>query len=112
MPNVLPAMREWYEQDRKATLERAKVLHHQLARSTPKVRTPATEHEQQALRLLQGVCYPVASNWKRFARDMAGAKELTDAQRGFLWRTVWRFRRQIDDAGIVAIAKANAEGVR
>lgn len=60
------------------------------------VYTPATPMERRALQWLgTWVRFPPATASKRFAREMMGATELTDKQRAFLWRIVYRFRRQV-----------------
>lgn len=66
----------------------------------PKVYTPVTEIEKRAIKAIctTRVRYPPATATKRFARDIQGATELTDAQRRYLWKIVYRFRRQIPNA--------------
>lgn len=50
------------------------------------------------------VTYPRGSPQKRFARDVQAAKQLTEKQRGFLWRIAWTYRRQITDRVVLTEA--------
>lgn len=78
------------------------------AASQPLTRTPMTPLERRAADLLAhgGITYRVACPDKRFARSLGGMKQLTDAQRDYLWRMVHRYRRQIgeDSCGLLKFA--------
>jgi hypothetical protein len=54
-------------------------------------------------------CTFLPGSWdKRFARALAqrdASKPLSDKQRDWLWRLVWKYRRQIPDARIVRVAQ-------
>jgi len=71
-------------------------------------RTPATPEDRRAIEAISPgrISYPVAIPAKRFARQMQGQGELTPKQRDYLWAIVWRYRRQIADQNLVALAKA------
>jgi hypothetical protein len=68
-------------------------------RRAPKVKTPATPDELAAIAAIApgNVTYIPGIPTKRFARQLQGATDLTDAQRVYLWGIVWHFRRQIVD---------------
>ena len=70
-------------------------------------REPITVEEAEAIKAISPgvVTYPVGGFHKRFARNMQYEKELTRAQRSCLWSTLYRFRRQISDKKLVAMAK-------
>lgn len=70
---------------------------------------PMSDLERHAALSLAGIRYPVASWWKRFARSIgaqaiAERPVITDPQAGSLWRTLHRFRRQVDCPILRAIA--------
>ena len=65
---------------------------------TPPVYTDISEIEARAVRALARVRFPPATGSKRFARDMQGVTQMSERQRWFLWRVVYRFRRQIPNA--------------
>lgn len=58
------------------------------------------------------VTYIPGIGTKRFACQIQGAMELTAKQRIYLWAIVWKFRRQISDKQLVAIAECNLRGQR
>lgn len=68
---------------------------------------PITDLECRAIRAISPLRYPVATAQKRFARRIQSAPargEITDRQAHYVWLTVWRFRRQIDDWELVDLA--------
>jgi hypothetical protein len=73
-----------------------------------KDRSPATPDDLRAIAAISPgrVTYVPGIPTKRFARQIQGAKELTESQRFYVWQIVWRFRRQIADRELVARAKA------
>ncbi|HEX2866526.1 MAG TPA: hypothetical protein VHO03_05770 [Ignavibacteriales bacterium] len=78
------------------------------------IKTPMTEEEKRAaLTLSHCTFYPASWN-KRFAHDMAFfAKEdrpITENQRFWLWKLVYRYRRQIKDLDILSIAQEKVDG--
>ena len=76
---------------------------------SPKVYSPMTDDEVRAVMALRAVIFPVGSPDKRFARDVQHLDEVTESQSHYLWRLVWRYRRQIKDKGLVEMAKARSE---
>lgn len=78
---------------------------------------PMTDLERRAVSALDPVTFPVASFWKRLRRSLAGqaAQEnptISDRQAACLWKTVWRFRRQVLDQTIVAEAESRISELR
>jgi hypothetical protein len=106
LPNVLPSMREWAARHLPRPQPRRDANHRPVRR--PKVFTPVTPDEAAAVKALAPgrISYPVASAHKRFARDVQGATELTDAQRRLLWTMVVRYRRQLLGDALVRVARA------
>lgn len=111
--NVMPAMREWYEREivaphRNEKRERNKAY----TAPAENRRTPATPEELAAIKAIGRVTYCPGTGTKRFANQIQGVTALTDPQRAYLWKIVWRFRRQIPDTSLVATAlgKAKAGG--
>lgn len=105
-PNVMPAMREWWEANRpKPDPEIARRRAAEIRRDSHPVYTPATPEELEAIKAIGGVTFCPGIPTKRFARQIQGSTELTDAQRKYLWGIVWRFRRQIADKGLVERGK-------
>lgn len=77
---------------------------------TSNERFPMTDDEKRAALALEKCTYLPGSFEKRFARDMAGiargTAEITVKQRGWLWKQVHRYRRQIGDAELVRLAES------
>ena len=131
--NILPCMREWYQQRVVRPAQRRNDLIDIRAREimyewpgltleeatddateefsqrakAAKVRTPVTELEARAIVAIApgNVTYIPGIGTKRFARDIQGASQLTDAQHAYVWKIVWKFRRQIKDQALVAEAQ-------
>ena len=97
----LPCMREWVDRHMPAYPPRPTST----VKAQPAPRTPATVEELAAIRAIADVTYPPAIGAKRFARQIQGETELTAGQRDFLWKIVWRYRRQIKDKALVAVAE-------
>lgn len=111
---TIPAMQEWERRNvfEPAQIEQGAALEesHKVAQSiqrAPIIFTPITDEESVAIKHLGEPTYPVASFHKRFARDIQGATELSDKQRILIWSMVWRYRRQINNASLVAVSKMN-----
>lgn len=82
----------------------------ELHRKAPKVYRAMTEDERRAALALAGPTYLPATPDKRFARDISGlakqdGAQITDAQADYIWRMVYRYRRQIRDVELVARAE-------
>lgn len=82
----------------------------QKGETEPLARTPMTEREQDAARALSKCTYLPGSFEKRFARDMAShasseSPQITERQRTWLWKQVFRYRRQIKDKALIAEAQ-------
>lgn len=97
-----------------AQAERAKLK--ELNRKAPKVYRAMTDDERRAALALSGPTYLPATPDKRFARDISGlAKQddaqITDAQADYIWRMVHRYRRQIKDGALVAMAENHLKAV-
>jgi hypothetical protein len=97
--NPLPSMRDWYAEHFAAAPKVAKSR-----TKAPVVKTPCTPDELRAIKAIGSVTYCPGIGTKRFARDIQGATELTDAQRLYLWQVCWRYRRQIADKTLVKMA--------
>jgi NAD-specific glutamate dehydrogenase len=74
---------------------------------------PMNEVEQRAAIILGRLRYPAASWSKRFAASLAQQAaatpaNITDAQAAALWLAAYRFRRQITDKAILALASEAA----
>jgi len=75
-----------------------------------------TEREKIAARTLARCRFAVGSYDKRFARDMASIAnnkpetELSEKQLAYLWKCVYRYRRQIGSKAMVAYAKHQFDG--
>jgi hypothetical protein len=103
-------MRDWLAKqpaEKKPTFIRQVAAAIETAGGKVKVYTPVTELEVKAIAAISAdrVTYLPATGPKRFARQIQGATQLTDAQRGYVWAIAWKFRRQIKDAALVAEAK-------
>lgn len=75
-------------------------------------RLPMTEQDEEALAALRDCRFGTGWNGAlRFVRDMTAVSnsdrpEMTEAQRRYLWKLVYRFRRQIgEDSQLVKEAK-------
>lgn len=108
--NILPCMREWWERqtwspDPSFIGQVAQGI--RAAGGEVKVYTPVTPLEARAVAAISpaGVRYLPGTAAKRFARQIQGAAQLTDRQRAYLWTLVWKHRRQIGQADVVAEAK-------
>lgn len=78
-----------------AKLAQGKQLALKLQRKVSKQRVPVTELQAQWLNTLgHNVTFGVGSPDKRFARNMADAKEITHGQALYLSRLVYKYRRQ------------------
>ena len=96
--NVLPSMRAWADQHLPQPTPRVATPK---AKREPLIFTPATEFDKELIAAIGKVTYPPATFHKRFARDIQGAEQLTEAQRQQCWRMVVRFRRQIPSVKLV-----------
>lgn len=81
-----------------------------LNRKAPKVYRAMTEDERRAALALSGPTYLSATPDKRFARDISSlakqdGAQITDAQADYIWRMVYRYRRQIRESELVAMAE-------
>ena len=101
---MIPCMKEWAKANEPLKKPRT--------RNAPKVFTPVNDIESIAIKALQDVTFPAFTNAKRFARNIAGAVTMTDAQRNLLWATVYRFRRQIANKELVEFAEKQKEAKR
>lgn len=72
----------------------------------PLTKTPCTPDDLRAIEAISPsrVTYCPGIGTKRFAREIQGAKELTQSQRDYVWQIVYRFRRQIADRALVKLA--------
>lgn len=84
--------------------------------SKKKPREPATDDELKACKALNYCTFQPGSWDKRFVRNLfqemwhepTRAKQdatITDGQREWLWRLVWKYRRQIRDKTLVDIGE-------
>jgi hypothetical protein len=78
------------------------------------MKKPMTSLEKYAAQLLRGCTFLPGSYNKRFARNIHAISceedaALSDKQRNCLWRLVYRYRRQIPDQKLIAIAKEHIE---
>lgn len=78
--------------------------------TSPKEKFPITPYEIMAIAALDRCTYLPGSFEKRFARDMAALHkqadpQITARQRAWLWKQVYRYRRQIKDAALIAFAQ-------
>jgi hypothetical protein len=77
-------------------------------------KSPITDRERAAIEALYSCRMLPGSYEKRFSRDMAAVAqsdtaEMTDGQRRYLWRLVYRFRRQIGEGSeLVQEARKNS----
>ena len=101
-PNIMPSMREWWEDNRPHPAAQPTKAENQ-----PLIRTPATDEDRLAIAAISPslITYVPATGPKRFARDIQGAMELTAHQRDYVWKLVWRMRRQIGDKRLVDLAQ-------
>lgn len=68
-----------------------------------------TDRESEAATAL-AKCTFLPGFWdKRFVQNMAVVTEATERQIEWLWLLVWRYRRQIGDADLVAEAERKAK---
>lgn len=68
-------------------------------------RRPLSSVEKAAASALWSDVTFLPGSWdKRFARNMAIAEEATELQVEWLWRLVYRYRRQVKDKDLVARA--------
>jgi len=73
-------------------------------------RFPITPYDIMAIAALDRCTYLPGSFEKRFARDMAALykqdnPQITGRQRAWLWKQVYRYRRQIKDRELIAMAE-------
>ncbi len=74
----------------------------------PEEYRPISERERYAAYRLSECTFLPASWDKRFAGSMAHIQLVTERQTHNLWRSVYRYRRQIGDKDLVAEAKERA----
>lgn len=113
---------QWAEQRENERLLWLSQHTHPKGETEPLERTPMTALEQDAARALGKCTYLPGSFEKRFARDMAShasseSPQITERQRAWLWKQVYRYRKQIKDKDLIEQAAretgaAQARGAR
>lgn len=107
LANILPCMRDWAAKHQPKPDPEPTLNQQGKPVKSPLVYTPASALDKRAIAAIAPgrVTYIPGIATKRFARQIQGAEQLTDAQRLYVWGIVWKFRRQIKDAALVAEAK-------
>lgn len=65
---------------------------------------PLTDLDRRAATALARCTFLPSSTDKRMARFVQAATELTDRQLAYLWRLIWRYRRQHQDRELINTA--------